>query len=38
MAGDDCDEYICSNGKDEKQLKAVLSRQSLSSGSTSPMY
>ncbi len=24
---DDCNEYICSNEKDEKQLKQVMSRQ-----------
>eukprot|EP00347_Sterkiella_histriomuscorum_P009174 403342236 len=26
MAGADCDEYICSNDKDEKQLQQVLSK------------
>ena len=36
MGGKDCDEYICSNDKDEKQLQEVLNKPQHHSTGLSP--
>ncbi len=36
MAGADCNDYICSNDKDEKQLQEVMSMHSSGSSGPSP--